>query len=72
MAVMTDSTSCHAEFELATITALSDFPNMEPKREEERNCLKHLAGRIGVFAILPTGFGKSLFQLFTQIKRALE
>ena len=72
MAVMTDSTSCHAEFELATNTALSDFPNMEPKREEKRNCLKHLVGRIGVFAILPTGFGKSLFQPFPQIKRALE
>ena len=68
-----DSTSRHAEFELATNTALSDFPNVEAKREEQRNCLKHLVRRIVVFAILPTGFGKSfIFQLFPQIKRALE
>ena len=68
MAVMKDSTSRHAEFE-----ALSDFPNVEVKREEERNCLKHVVGRIDVFAISPTGFGKSLiFQLFPQIKRALK
>ena len=73
MAVMIDSTSRHAEFELATITALSDFPNVEAKREEPRNCLKHLVGRIDVFAISPTGFGKSLiFQLFSRMKRALE
>ena len=39
MAVMTGSTSHHAEFELATNTALSDFPNMEAKREEQRSCL---------------------------------
>ena len=33
---------------------------------EQKNCLKHLVGRIDVFAILPTGFGKSLiFQLFS-------
>ena len=29
-----------AEFELATNTALSDFPNVEAKREEQRNCFK--------------------------------
>ena len=73
MVVMTDSTSCHAEFELATNTALSDFPNVEAKREEQINCLKHLVGRIDVFAILPSGFGKTLIlQLFPRIKRALE
>ena len=73
MAVMTDSTSRDAEFELATNTALSDFQNVEAKREEQRNCLKHVVGRIDVFAISPTGFGKSLiFQLFSRIKRALE
>ena len=73
MAVMTDSTTRHAEFELATNTALSDFPNVEAKREEKRNCLKHLVGRIDVFTILPNGFGKSLiFKLFPRIKRALE
>ena len=65
MPVMTDSTACHAEFELATNTALSDFPNVEPKREEQRNCLKHIVGRIDVFAILPTGFGKSYFPAFS-------
>ena len=71
---MTDSTSRHAELKLATNTALSDFPNGEAKREEQRNCLKHVVGRIGVFANFPpTGFGKILiFQLFPRIKRALE
>ena len=69
---MTDSTF-RPEFELATNTALSDFPNVEAKREEQRNCLKHVVGRIDAFAISPTGFGKRLiFQLFPQIKRALE
>ena len=54
-------------------TALSDFPNLEAKREEQRNCFKHVVGRIDVLAISPTGFGKRLiFQLFPQIKRALE
>ena len=75
MAVMTDSASRHAEFELATNTALSDFPNVEAKREEQRksNCLKHVVGRIDVLAISPNGFGKSLiFQPFPRIKRALE
>ena len=72
MAMMTDSTS-RPEFELATNTALSDFPNVEDKREEQTNFLKHLVGRMDVFAILPCGFGKSLiFQLFPRIKRALE
>ena len=50
MVVITDSTS-RPEFELATNTALSDFPNVEAKREEQRNCLKHVVGRIDVFAI---------------------
>ena len=36
MAVMTDSTSRHAEIKLATNTALSKFPNVEAKREEQR------------------------------------
>ena len=73
MAVMTDSTSRYEEFELATKAVLSDFANMVAKREEQRNCLKHLVDRIDVFVILLTGFGKSLiFQLFPRIKRALE
>ena len=72
MAVTTDSTS-RPEFELAINTALSDFPNVEAKREEQRNCLKQVVGRIDVFAISPTGFGKSLiFQLCPRIKRTLE
>ena len=50
MAVMTDSTCRHAEFKLATNTALSDFP-VEAKSEEQRNCLKHVVGRIDVLAI---------------------
>ena len=37
-------------------TALSEFPNVETKREERRNCLKHVVGRIDDFSISPTGF----------------
>ena len=70
---MRDCTSRHVEFELATTTALSVFPDVEAKCEEQRNCSKHLVGRIDVFEILPTGFGKSLiFQLFPRIKSKLE
>ena len=66
---MTGALSRHAAFELAVNTALKDFPNVEAKREEQRNCLKHVVGRIDVFAISPTGFGKRLiFQLFPRIK----
>ena len=72
MAMMTDYTF-RPEFELATNTELSDFPNVEAKCKDQRNCLKHVVGRIDVFAISPTGFGKGLiFQLFPLIKRALE
>ncbi|CAH3136159.1 unnamed protein product, partial [Porites lobata] len=47
------------------------FPNVEAKREEQRNCLKHVVGRTDVFAISPTGFGKRLiFQLFPRKKPA--
>ena len=66
MAAMTGALSRHAAFELAVNTALNDFPNVEAIREEQRKCLKHLVDGIDVFAILPTGFGKSLiFQLFS-------
>ena len=41
MAVMTDSTS-RPEFELATNTALRDFPNMEAKREELQPRIKRV------------------------------
>ena len=67
---ITESTFHHAEFKLATNTALSDFPNMEAKR---KNCLKHLVRRIDVFAILPTDFGKSLiFQLLRMWMKPLK
>ena len=74
MAVMTDSTCCHAEFKLATNTALSDFPNVEAKSEEQRNCLKHVVGRIDVLAISHRLALEKIiiFQLFPRIKRALE
>ena len=51
MAVMPASTSGHPEFELETNTALRDFPNVEGKREEQRNGLKHVVCRIDFFAI---------------------
>ena len=73
MAVMTDSTCRHAEFKLATDTALSDFPNVEAKSEEQRNCLKHVVGRIDVLAISHRlALEKFLFPAFPRIKRTLE
>ncbi|CAH3042777.1 unnamed protein product, partial [Porites lobata] len=52
---------------------MSDFPNVEAKREEQRNCLKYVVGRIDVFAMSPTGFGKRLiFQLFPRIKQNVD
>ena len=73
MAVMTGALSRHTAFKFTINTVLSDFLNVEAIREKQRNCLTHLVDRIDVFAILPTGFGKSfIFQLFPGIKRALE
>ena len=46
------------------MSAIANFPNLEAEREEQRNFLKHVVGRIDVFAVSPTGFAKSLiFQL---------
>ena len=58
----------HAEFERAVNNVLRDFPHVVSLREEQKDCLKNLVAGKDVFAILPTGFGKSLiFQLFPRI-----
>ena len=50
---------------------LLDFPNIQALREEQETCLVNLARGKDVFAILPTGFGKSLnFQLFPRLVKA--
>ena len=73
VAVMTGSTSCHAKFALATNTALSDFPNVEAKREEQRNCFKTPCRQNRCLRNFTDWLWKSLiFQLFPRIKRALE
>lgn len=51
---------------------LRDFPHVERLRKEQEDCLTNLVNGKDVFAILPTGFGKSLiFQLFPRVMSAL-
>ena len=38
-----------------------NFPNLKEIRKEQKTCLLNLARGKDVFAILATGFGKSLF-----------
>lgn len=50
---------------------LRDFPDIEALRKEQEICLVNLARGKDVFAILPTGFGKSLiFQLFPRLAKS--
>ena len=62
------------EFNAVLENCLRDFPQVKVKvlRKEQKACLLNLARRKDVFAILPTGFGKSLiFQLFPRVSSAL-
>ena len=53
------------EFNAVLENCLRDFPQVKVLRKEQKACLLNLARGKDVFAILPTGFGKSLiFQLF--------
>ena len=53
-------------------SCLKDFAKVKALRMEQRTCLINLARGNDVFAILPTGFGKSLiFQLFPRVVNAL-
>ena len=65
---MADQSSGHAEYETAVNNVLRDFPHVLSPREEKKDCLKNLVAGKDVFAIFPTGFGKSfIFQLFARI-----
>ena len=62
------------EFNAVLENCLRDFPQVKVKvlRKEQKACLLNLARGKDVFAILPTGFGKSLiFQLFPRVSSAL-
>ena len=60
--------SSHADLESIINNAIEHFPHVESLRDEQKICLKNLVEGKDVFAILPTGFGKSLiFQLFPRI-----
>ena len=69
------SVSYAREFDEALFTevlneCIADFPNIKALRSEQKMCLFNLSRGKDVFAILPTGFGKSLiFQLFRQSPR---
>ena len=61
-----------SQFTQIVESCLKDFPNVKALRMEQRTCLINLARGKDVFAILPTGFGKSLiFQLFPRVMSAL-
>ena len=58
------------DFHLGRLSA--DFPNILALRKEQQLCLVNLARGKDIFAILPTGFGKSLiFQLFPRLAKLL-
>ena len=68
MAVARHMSSSHADLESIINNAIEHFPHVESLRDEQKICLKNLVEGKDVFAILPTGFGKSLiFQLFPRI-----
>ena len=51
---------------------LKDFPHVECLRKEQEDCITNLVNGKDVFAILPTGFGKSLiFQLCPRVMSAV-
>ena len=61
-----------SEFHAVLEDCLRDFPQVKALRKEQKACLLNLALGKDVFAILPTGFGKSLiFQLFPRVSSAL-
>ena len=60
------------EFNAVLENCLRDFPQVKVLRKEQKACFLNLARGGDVFAILPTGFGKSLiFQLFPRVSSAL-
>ena len=63
--------SDEATISTALKECLGDFPFIKELRKEQNTCLVNLARGKDVFAILPTGFGKSLiFQLFLRLAKA--
>ena len=71
MADQSTDQTCHAKFQIAVNNVLGNFPHIVSLRKEQVDCLENLSNLVAgkdVFAILPTGFGKSLiFQLFPRI-----
>ena len=49
---------------------LSRFPKIETLKAEQREALESVISGRDVIAILPTGFGKSFFQLLCEVKLA--
>ena len=68
MAAVRDLSTSDAVFKSMINNALKDFPYVECLHEEQKVCMKNMVNGKDVFAILPTGFGKSLiFQLFPRV-----
>ena len=56
------------KFQKALGDSLRDFPHITGLKAEQERCIKSIAGKHDVFAILPTGFGKSLiFQILPRV-----
>ena len=61
------------QFDVVLMNALKDFPHVDSVRREQKECLETLVQGKDVFAILPTGFGKSLvFQIFPRLMKELQ
>ena len=70
------SVACASDFQESELISmlddcLQDFPNIQTLGKEQQLCLVNLARGKDIFAILLTGFGKSLiFQLFPRLAKA--
>ena len=72
MAVVRDLSASDAVFKSMMKNKLEDFPYVECLREEQKDYMKNMVNDKDDFAILPTGFGKSLtFQLFPRVMSSM-
>ena len=73
MVVVRDLSTSYAVFKSKiNNNTLEEFPYLECLREEQKDCMKNMVNGNDIFAILSTGFRKSLiFQLFPQVIMSL-
>jgi superfamily II DNA helicase RecQ len=54
-------------FDSKIARVLADLRIEFPLKTLQKVCLEKLANRLDVFAVLPTGYGKSVIRYFTEI-----